>query len=299
MAGPQIKQILVFGMSGALGRALIARRLADASFTAVSRQQQSAESTVTWLQGSLEQPPAFAGPFDAILSLGPLDAFAGWFEGSRLQPSQVIALGSTSVHSRADSPDADERDQAARLGHAEAALMQACSRRGVDLQLLRPTLIYGGGQVSGLARLVALARRHGFVLLPRHAQGLRQPVHVEDLAQAIMLLLGQMERPSTTLDLPGGEALAFDEMLRRTLAAAAPAARIIPLPSMALKFALVCATRLGLVAPGGHAFLSRLDRNQVFDGTAAASHIGWQPRGYRPVPDDFAGAAETVATQQS
>ena len=45
---------------------------------------------------------------DAIASLGPLDAFAAWFEGCPDAPARVVALGSTSVHGKAGSPDPDD-----------------------------------------------------------------------------------------------------------------------------------------------------------------------------------------------
>jgi len=294
-----MKHFLVFGLSGQVGRALLARGLCDVQYTAVSRQERAANHAVTWLHGSLEQPPAIAGTFEAIVSLGPLDAFAGWFETSQTYCARVIALGSTSVHSRSDSSDAGERGQAVRLQQAESRLAHTCIGRGSVLQLLRPTLMYGGGQDRSLSQLVALAQRHGFALLPRNASGLRQPVHVDDVAAAVAGLLDDREHEALALDLPGGETLAFEDMLARVLAVAAPGARVFRLPHALLKFALECAAWSGVIAHGGAAFLARVARDQVYDAMPAANRIGWNPHGFMPSPADFMGERKYCAAQQS
>ncbi len=294
-----MKNVLVFGLSGQVGAALLAHGFGDARLLAVSRRPREAIGGVTWRLGSLEQMPDIGGDFDVILGLGPLDAFARWFDGSGLRPRKVIALGSTSVNSRADSSDAGERAQAACLQKAEAILGRACAMRGCALQLLRPTLIYGRGLDHSLSRLAGLARRHGLVLLPGKAAGLRQPVHVDDVAAAVARLLQEGKDESFALDLPGGERLRFDEMLSRVLAVAAPRAWVVYLPAFLIKFALRGAAKLGVAEHVDEAFVSRIGRDQVFDAAPAVHRIGWKPRGFQPMREDFIPAREFAASQQA
>src|SRR3546814_9693947 len=61
------------------------------------------------------------------------------------------------------------------------------------------------------------ARWHRFAL-PRNANGLRQPVHVEDLATAAFATLDAPGTHGRTYALPGGETLAYSEMVTRVLA---------------------------------------------------------------------------------
>ena len=180
---------LLAGASGQIGQRVLACLLADGwQVTALSRQQHPAQAGVAWRQATLPD----AGPgqgFDAVLSCGPLDLFSQWYAATATGRARVVAFGSTSVHVKGDSPDPHERDLARRLGQAEARLAQAARERGAAVAVLRPTLVYGAGLDRNLSRIVALARRYGGVALPHDARGLRQPVHVDDLADAALAAL--------------------------------------------------------------------------------------------------------------
>src|SRR3546814_5860717 len=78
------------------------------------------------------------------------------------------------------------------------------------------------------------ARWHRFAL-PRNANGLRQPVHVEDLATAAFATLDAPETHGRTYPLPGGETLAYSEMVARVLAPLQPPAKLHMLPPAAFR----------------------------------------------------------------
>ena len=281
-----MKRWLVFGLSGQVGAALRAAMAADeAGLVAVSRQPQAEAPGLHWLQGALGPGLVTGRDFDAVLSLGPLDHFTDWFVASDLAPARLVALGSTSVHSKSGSPDPDERRLAARLADAEARLAAACAARGTALALLRPTLIYGGGERS-LSRIVALARRWRRLPLPREAGGLRQPVHAGDLAQAALACLRSPAAIVGAYDLPGGETLAYDEMLRRVLAVAAPGARIVRLPTPLFRAGIRVLRLFGL-GGAGEGLLARFNRDLVFDAGPARRDLGYAPRPFRPGADMF------------
>ncbi len=218
--------------------------------------------------------------YEAVLSLGPLDAFARAVAEGRIRASRIITFGSTSVHVKSASPDAAERAVAGRLAEAEAALIETCRRQGIPLFLLRPTLIWGVGRDATLSRVAALARRWPLLPLPLGAPGLRQPVHALDLADAARHALIADSSAGGVYDLPGGERLAFGDMLRRTVRAAAPGCRVLSLPT-----AVVAA--LGRRHPGLRGLASRLGDDLVFDDAAAREALSWAPRGFRPESADF------------
>jgi len=228
--------LLVFGGSGAVGRFLL-RRLAieRLAVTAISRQPRPAWSndwpTLDWRCGSLQRCPSPpVDCIDAVLSAGPLDAFADWLPQAGLQPgTRVVALSSMSVVWKQHSPLPAERRLAAHLHDCETRLAADAAARGLTLQLLRPTLIYGAGIDHSLSRLLAIARRSGFLPWPRGGRGLRQPVHADDVAAAMISAICR-EPAAAALQLPGGETVAFDELLRRLLAAVLPSYRLLPVP---------------------------------------------------------------------
>lgn len=281
---------LVFGLSGQVGAALQGSLCgADPPVLALSRTPRAPGACVRWLAGELASAPDPAQPVAAIASLGPLDAFAQWFERSRLAPARVVALGSTSVHGKRGSPDPAERRLVQALLEAERRLAETAAARGSALTLLRPTLIYGSGRDQNLSRIVALARRWRWLPLPRQARGLRQPVHVEDVAGAVLHCLRATQPCPGVYDLPGGETLAFDEMLRRTLAAAVPRARLVRVPGPAFRAGIRMLRLSGRLGAAGEGVLARLDQDLAYDPAPAREALGHRPRGFQPTADMFPG----------
>ncbi|TNJ35609.1 NAD-dependent epimerase/dehydratase family protein [Arenimonas terrae] len=284
-----MKRWLVFGLSGQVGAALREQLMpGEADILAISRQPQEDLPGLRWRRAGYWDAFDYQGQFDAVVSLGPLDVFARWLEAdSGLAPPRLVALGSTSVHSKLASPDPSERGLALRLADAEARLADYCREHGCALSLLRPTLIYGGGERS-LSRIVALARRWRYVPLPTDATGLRQPVHAGDLAAAVLGCL-RAERPVPgSYDLPGGETLSYGEMIRRTLAVTVPDARLVRLPGFLFRSGMRALAAVG-AADVGEGHLARLDRDLVYDDTPARRDLGYSPRPFRPEAAMFKG----------
>ncbi|MBO9716903.1 MAG: NAD-dependent epimerase/dehydratase family protein [Pseudoxanthomonas sp.] len=279
-------RVLLFGASGQIGQRVCVRlRQQGWQVVAVSREARAAAAGVEWRRGELPDA-GDGGGFDAIASCGPLDLFSQWYAHAGSGRARVVAFGSTSVHVKHDSPDPAERDVAARLREAETRLADAAGMRGAALTVLRPTLVYGTGQDRNLSRIAALARRHGFFVLPHDARGLRQPVHVDDLAAAMVAALARTTPGVRAYDLPGGETLAYREMVARVLAALRPPARLLVLPGSL--FALVARLARGLgVHDAGPAVLARMRADLVFDAGAARRELGYAPRPFAPDAETF------------
>ncbi|HEX4852783.1 SDR family oxidoreductase [Arenimonas sp.] len=284
---PDVPPWLVFGLSGQVGTAF-AQALApgDPPCVAVSRQARAPQRGVRWVQAGLDDFEGLPAA-GAIASLGPLDAFADWLERSPLAPARVVALGSTSVHAKRDSAEAGERALAVSLRTAELRLAAVAAARGIALTVLRPTLVYGNGRDRNLSRLVDAARRWRLLPLPASARGLRQPVHVEDVAAAVLACLREPRPRPGFFDLPGGETLPFDQMAVRAIAAGAPGARVLRVPGWVFRLA-VRGLRWLTRTPGlGEGFLDRLGQDLVYDGGPARTALGHSPRGFRPGPEAF------------
>jgi nucleoside-diphosphate-sugar epimerase len=126
------------------------------------------------------------------------------------------------------------RSKVARLA-AEATVRSS----GLAWTILRPTMIYGAPGDRNMSRLLALlatawrASPPGLPLVlpvPGGGRRLQQPVHVADLAGA---LLTAVERPAAAgrcYDIAGPEAVTFAELLRASAAAVGCRARLLPVP---------------------------------------------------------------------
>ena len=287
---------LIFGATSAVGRALRARLdAAGDDCTCVTRGRAPPEGRARWITGTLPSVDVDAA-CDVIASLGPLDRFADWLERTSLAGvRRVVALSSTSVETKREAHDAGERALAATLADAEHRVAARCEAAGVAWTILRPTLVHGGGDAN-LARIAALGRRLGFVVLPRGATGLRMPVHADDVAAAVVAAVASDAAAGRTYALPGGETLSYRAMVERTLAASGRRARVVVLPDPIARPALALAGKL-LGAPAG--LVDRMAEDLVFDRGPAERDFGYAPGPFRPAPGDDASAASRSAREGS
>ena len=283
-----MKTALVFGASGQIGAPLL-ERLGDAGWRvlAVSREARSDTPGRHWLQGDFARMPALPAAVDAVFSCGPLDLFARWYEAAGLHCPRVVAFGSTSASTKQDSRDDAERELARRLLGAEARLHAAAEARGAAATLLRPTLVYGAGRDATLTRIAAMARRWGRFVLPARADGLRQPVHVDDLAAAALAACEAQAAHGRAYDLPGGERLPYREMVARVLACVEPRPALHALPMPVFLALLRLAQARGIAGGLGPGAAARMREDLVFDAGPAARDFGYAPRGFRPTPGIF------------
>ena len=272
---------LVFGGSGQIGKRLLANLVAAGwQVTAVTRQLREPMPGVVWQLGDLSSTGLGEQPVDVVFSCGPLDHFARWYAASTIVAPRVVAFGSTSVDVKQDSSEPAERDVARRLREAERVLFDSAAARDVAATVLRPTLVYGGASDKTLTAIAALATRTGFFALPTNANGLRQPVHVQDLADAAMQAI---ERPATggqAYALGGGEVLGYAEMVRRTLASLPARPRLLRIPVPLFKLALRLAHAGGRLQGMNAAALARMTEPLAFDIEPARRDFGYAPRAF-------------------
>jgi len=278
-----MKSALVFGASGQIGGPLL-DRLSDAGWRvfAVSRQSRSDSPGLHWLQGEFGLLEGLPDTVDAMFSCGPLDLFARWHAHAALRCPRVVAFGSTSAATKHGSGDDEERDVARRLLVAEASLFEVCEQRGAAATMLRPPLVYGAGRDQSLTRIAQLALRWGRFVLPRRAGGLRQPVHVQDLASAALSACLSDACHGRSYDLPGGETLPYRDMVRRVLGCLKPSPNLVELPMPLFRTALAAAQARGIARDLTPAAVQRMREDLVFDIAPAQRDFRYAPRPFRP-----------------
>jgi nucleoside-diphosphate-sugar epimerase len=263
--------ILVFGASGPVGRRLLPQLNAHLAIP-VSRTPREG-----WFRAGLDDPNVSWPQADAAISLGPLDAFAGWVRRHPEIPlRRVLALGSMSAESKQASPDARERELSARLRASEDLLKSCAAERGIALTIFRPTLIYGDGTDRSVAPIARFVRRWHCLPLPLGATGLRQPVHAEDLAIAAAAAFDHATTHGKTYEMGGGERLTFVALLRRIRETATTWSIPVPIPLSAL----AALTRLLRDGAPTRAAIARLKTDLIADITPAQRDFGYAPRAF-------------------
>ena len=274
-----MRTALVFGASGQIGEALLARLSASGwQVFAVSRTPRGSSSDVHWLTGEFAGIAGLPDAVDVVFSTGPLDGFAQWYARGQVATPRVVAFGSTSLDTKQASGDAYERDIVARLQAAEQLVFETAASTGAAATVLRPTLVYGAGRDQTLARIAAMARRMGFFALPRGADGKRQPVHVDDLADAALAVVDVPATHGRAYALPGGETLVYREMVARTLAALDPPRKLWQVPMPVFGVALSLARAAGVMRGLTDDAVARMREDLVFDAAPARNDFGYAPR---------------------
>lgn len=267
--------VLVFGASSQIGHFLLPRLVASGeAVVALSRHRQPPCHGVEWLRGSLPHDIPALPLLSAIISFGPLSALAHWLAHTSLPGSpRVVATSSMSAQSKTDSPVPAEREISRSLREGEMALAAACAQRDCAWTVLRPTLIYGAGLDRSLTPLARRAMRLRLFPLPA-GSGLRQPVHADDVAQAVLAALDRSQAAGCVLPLGGGERLPAAEMFARVRRSLSCTTMPLPLPAWSLRLAQHA-------LPRWRGPLARLDRDLIADNSAVQELLGIQPRPFQ------------------
>jgi nucleoside-diphosphate-sugar epimerase len=273
--------ILVLGATSLIGR-FLTPRLDALGLQGFSLSRRPAPQA-GWILGDLADPDlaAVLPQAPTVLSLSPIWHLPQALPALKSKGMQrLVCFSSTSVFTKAASPDAYEQDIVRRLSDGEAAVQAFCEAHGVAWTILRPTLIYAEGQDRNISRLASLIRRIGVLPLYGRGEGLRQPVHAADLAQAALAAAASAAAHNRSYDLPGGETLTYRQMAERVFEGLGQRPLILPAPEALWRAAFFLARPL---LPGATAQMgARMSEDLTFDGDAAKTDFDWNPRGFRP-----------------
>jgi nucleoside-diphosphate-sugar epimerase len=221
----------------------------------------------------------------AMLSAGPLDVARHYLEhypGIR----RVAVTSTTSVLSKASSPDPAERRQMAAIEQHEGQLRVLARQRELALTILRPTLVYGCGLDRNISLLAGIIERFGVCPVSTAADGLRQPLHAQDLAAALVRSLAVVSEQGLESPLVGGSTLSYRAMVELVFQGYGRTPRLLRVPPSLLSAALAARARVAgsNLSP---AMVARQAQDLVFDDQQARKVLGIKPRRYAPARADF------------
>jgi uncharacterized protein YbjT (DUF2867 family) len=165
------------------------------------------------------------------------------------------------------------RSRAVRLAAEE--LVRAS---GLAWTILRPTMIYGSAGDRNMGRLLRLVRRTPFVPIPGGGERLQQPIHVDDLADAIVATLWSPAAVGQLYDIAGPEPLTLRQVVLDAGHAVGRRPRLVSVPlSPAVRLAKAY-ERIATAPRFKAEQLQRLAEDKAFDIAAARRDLGFDPR---------------------
>lgn len=286
----------VLGASSLVGECVLPM-LCGAGWQVVAFSRRSAKSGfgVDWRQLPLAKHPSpqssprrDEGVTPYWICLAPIWVLPDYFAlieacGAR----RIVALSSTSRFTKDGSGDTAENAIAAKFIDGEDRLQAWAESRGIEWVILRPTLIYGLGRDKNISEIARLIRRFGFFPLLGKAKGLRQPIHVKDVAVACISALQVPDVRSRSYNISGGETLTYREMVARIFGALGRRPRLLTVPLWAFRLAVAMLRRLPRYRQWSAAMAERMNRDLVFDHSDATRDLDFIARPFQLAAEDL------------
>ena len=281
-------RILVTGANGQLGRALTARLAGAGRVRAVVRSEKAADT--------LRSLPESMRPEVEVLDYRDTAALGRAADGCRFAVHLVGIIKETGNSRYEDAHEAASQSLAAAADEAGLTRIVYLSILGTDADSANPCLCSKGRAERILleAKTPVVVLRVPMVLGPgdRTAQIIRgeaharflplvggganraQPIHVDDVVDAILAALERPGLDDAALDLAGPESLPARDLIRKAAALFGKRPTVIPIPLAVARTGAWLAEKLSSNPPVTRAMLDVITLNDFVDPSAACEALG-------------------------
>jgi len=178
---------------------------------------------------------------------------------------KLIAVSSTRIYSRHYS-------RAKEIARCERIIEES----GIPYTIIRPTMIYGTPDDRNISRLIRLFSRSPLIPVPTGTGSTLQPVHVSDVATALVEAIERESARGKTFDIAGGSAISPAGMIKIIAKALNKEVALIPVPHFLLR---MIATAVKIL-PGRQSIaemIMRLSEDKSVDIEPARKELGLNP----------------------
>ena len=197
---------------------------------------------------------------------------------------RAVVFSSTSVVSKIKSSNIHEQNLVELLSRSEYELVSFCNDNNIDLTLLRPSMIYGYTRDQNIMKIAGFINRFGFIFLVGEASGLRQPIHTSDLVDTVINILGNKVTYGKTYNLAGAEIMTYREMVERIFIGLNRKIKIISLPLILYRFALILAAKLTKFSFTPE-MANRMNQDLNYDISEAKNDFSFDPQKFLISPE--------------
>jgi len=274
---------MVTGASGFLGGHVVPLLVAHGwKVSALARSDQAARAVAALgakaIEGDLDRPESIIEAFQraggtvlvnlASLGFGHAQPIVTAAERAGLR--RAVFVSTTAIFTSLNA--------ASKTGRLEAE--RCIQESGLDWTILRPTMIYGTDRDRNMWRLLELVRRSPLIPVPGGGNRLQQPVHVADLAEAIVACVDVPAAVGRAYDIAGPEAITFRRVVKEAAAGLGRKAVVVPVPAAPLLAVLRRLESSGRRAPLKAEQVERMLEDKVFDIGPAQRDLGYRPRSF-------------------
>lgn len=273
-------RVLVTGGSGFLGAFVVGElRQQGHDVVALARSATAAskleQAGATPIFGDLDDPASVDGAFAsaeaealvnlASLGFGHAPTIVHAAEDAGIE--RAVFVSTTAIFTSLDAASKSVR----------TAAEETIRTSKLRWTIIRPTMIYGTPGDRNMWRLLQLLRRTPVVPLPG-AENVHQPVHVADLADAIVAASKKPQAVGREYDVAGPEAITLRAIVDAAASAVGRRVRVMPVPASPLISAVGAVERSGRRLPISAEQIARLTEDKAFDISPARRDLGYDPR---------------------
>jgi nucleoside-diphosphate-sugar epimerase len=151
---------------------------------------------------------------------------------------------------------------------AEQCVRQIEAETGLEVVIVRPTLVYGPGVKANFLKMLATIKK-GIPLPLASINNRRSLIYVGNLVDALALCASHPDAAGKTYLVSDGEDVSTPELIRRTASALDVQARLLPFPPTLMRL-------MGGIT-GKSSAVNRLLGSLTVDSSAIRRELGWKP----------------------
>lgn len=182
--------------------------------------------------------------------------------------SRAVFVSTTAIFTTLPAASREKRQA------AEAAVIGS----GLRWTILRPTMIYGAPGDRNLERLLRFVVEWPVVPVPGNGLAKVQPVHVDDLAAAVVSAWRTDAAAGRAYEISGREPVTLDRLIEIAAGVCGRRPFVLHLPLAPVAWALGTAEDIGLHPKIRREQVLRLAEDKAFPHDAAARDLGFSPR---------------------
>lgn len=228
---------------------------------------------IEWVQGDISNTDALSASMhgtDALintvsLGFGHADPILRATQKAGIQ--RAIFLSTTAIFTQLNAGSKSIRLDAER----------AIQASGLRYTILRPTMIYGGPRDRNMWRLIQFMRYSPIIPVFGDGNSLQQPIHVHDVAQAVIQCLSCGKTIGKSYNIAGAQPLTYNQVIETIAAQMNKRVWKLRIPYSPIVTIMKFFERLHLPLPIKAEQVLRLNETKNFEYQAATSDFGFCP----------------------
>jgi nucleoside-diphosphate-sugar epimerase len=167
------------------------------------------EREIDWVEGDLSDSQALASSMEGTEVLVNIASLGFGHADSIIRAAQKIGIQRTIfISTTAIFTQLNAKSKTIRL-----AAEQAIQASGLEYTILRPTMIYGSPRDRNIWRLIRFLRVSPFVPIFGDGNYLQQPIHVDDVARAVVSCLSTDQTIGKNYNIAGRHPISYNEVI--------------------------------------------------------------------------------------